>query len=198
MRIKLILLIIFFLRITCFGQISRDSLFQSNYVPNELKYDTLDQVFLYENLIMAYIEPGDVIGKGNDFIKFNNNKPTYNEGVFMYFTSAFRYNKMKERNIDIYIDTTSIFKSISEMRYKAMQNRTLWEKTHINPFCGSYYKKYKMKIEVLYLGEVFQKIPLLMNCKEVAEYLKKNNGKNYQMCYVPTYLITRIFEWEEL
>lgn len=171
----------------------------TSYIPVNIRYDTLEGVFLYENLIYAYIEGEDVIVKRGNFVKMDtDNKNLYQYGIFIYFESAFQYKKMKDENPYIHFDTVSVFKLFGEMRYKALQEGTFWEKTTINPFCGAYYKKYQMKVEVLYLGEVEQRLPLFMDCKEVIKYSCKLKGKNYQIRVIPTYLITKVFELKEL
>lgn len=178
--------------------ISRDSIL-AGYTPIEGKYDTLDGVFLFENRIDAYVEGGDAIIKGNDLVHEGTvSKELYQQGIFTYYSSLFHYQRMADKNPNIHFDTASVFKVFGEIRYKAVQDGTLWGETDINPFCGGYYKKYRIKMEVLYLGSVIQRTPLFMNCKELKEYMRKNKGKNYEMCILPTYLITRVFEYEEL
>jgi len=169
-----------------------------NYAPVLIQYDTLEGEFLYENLVAAYIE-GDAVGKERSFVIMEeNNEDLYKHGIITYFTSDFWYDKMKNKNDTMHYNPASVFKMLEDMQDRAVKNGTFWEPTDIHPFCGAYYKLYRMKIEVLYLGLVKQKIPLFMNCKEAKKYLHKNNGKNYQECSIPTYLITHVFEWGEI
>ena len=153
--------------------------------------------FLYENRIEGYID-GDAVVKSESFVRNGViNKQLYQNGLFIWFGSDFHYRKMSYKNPYIHFDTSSVFKIFGSMRYKAIQEGTLWEKTEIHPACGSYYKKYSMKIEVLYLGLIMQRIPLFMNCSQIKEYMRENNGRDYEMTAIPTYLITHVFELEE-
>ncbi|HTO15170.1 MAG TPA: hypothetical protein VLZ83_05340 [Edaphocola sp.] len=168
-------------------------------LPEILRYDTLEGLFLREISIQAYMI-GDGIHKGDDFIKQGEvlNETLYNNGIITSMSSYFWYDAMKEKRPDFHFDTISIFNALWGMELKSIQGGSKWFEPEISPICDSYYKRYRMKIEVLNLGLIKQRLPLFMNCEQIAIYEKENHGKNYQILAIPTYLITKIFSWEEL
>ncbi len=165
--------------------------------PSLVKYDTLDAIFFYENLISSYQEE-DVILKGGGFVKNDTiTEESYYNGY--YVSNAYTYVKhLKQKGINIRYDDASIGAFHDSLFQKGLRDGNYRSKTNINPFCGAYYKKYQMKVEVLYIDTVSQRTPLFTNCNEYEVYVHKNNGKNYMMFALPTYVITRVFSWEEL
>ncbi len=164
------------------------------YTPSILKYDTVEDFFLYEYIILSY-QDYDAIVKDNSFIRMESNYiDYYKKGVFA-FTNHTLYKRIKENNSNFHFDSTSL-RTLENFYFKKMVENT---SNYINPFFGGYYIKYRMKIEVLYMGMIKQRIPLLLNCEEIEQhYKKKNRHKHFQIKSVPTFLITNVFEFEEL
>ncbi len=52
---------------------------------------------------------------------------------------------------------------------------------------------------MVYLGYIKQRIPLFANNdKGMERYVRRNNGRDYEICDIPTYLITQVFLCEAL
>ncbi len=161
----------------------------SNIQLSEIKYDTLECLFFYENLIEAYIQ-GDAVIKTGGYIKIKDDiNKSYLEAY--YVLSSFYAKKLASNN-SLHYDSLSINTFESKQYYQSIQNGTFFGETKINPFCGVYYKKYKLKIEVVKVGWVTQRIPYFQNCDEI-----KKRKKNYQIADLPTYIITNVFEYKE-
>ena len=158
-------------------------------------YDTIESDFYYENLIQDYLE-GDEISKGNGFIKCTQkiSLETYLSG---YFTAYFLTNIMEMKRVGIVCDSVSISKFRNDMFVNALKDGTYYSETKINPFCGAYYKKFHLKIQVLYLGNVLQRTPLCLPCEEHLKYENEHHNMRYQMLSLPTYLITKVFLWKQ-
>jgi hypothetical protein len=166
----------------------------SDYLPKTIMYDTISGDFFYENLINSYIEV-DAVVKSSGFIQADTlSEAAYKRG---YFINGYSYNNLiLSKGIDIRVDKMSIANFYDSQFQKAISEGTMRE-TSINPFCGAYYKKYEMKIEVIFIDSVDQRVPLFMDCKQYTSS-EGSNRKNYSIMKLPTYAITKIFFWREL
>lgn len=165
------------------------------YEPDSIKYDTLSGTFFYENMIDSYIE-NDAVVKPPGFIHGDSiSKFEYRNG---YYINDWAYLKQLQRKgMELNFDKKSIANFYDSLQQRLLRNGTYMSETKINPFCGAYYKKYVMKIEILYIDTVLQRTPLFMDCPGYKMYVNDNH-KNYEMSTLPTYVITRIISWKEL
>jgi len=159
-------------------------------------YDTISGVFFYENSIASYIE-GDAYVKSNGFIHADSvTQFAYSQGY--YLEGGPYVDHLKNKGIIVRLDKSSIAEFYDSLFQKSIRTDTYRSKTDINPFCGGYYKKYEMKVEVLYIDTVSQRVPLFMDCSGYEKFAQDNRGKNYVITPLPTYAITKIFSWREL
>lgn len=165
--------------------------------PSLVKYDTLDAIFFYENFISSYQEE-DVIIKGGGFVKNDTiTEESYYNGY--YIGNAYTYVKhLNQKGINIRYDDVSIGAFQDSLFQKGLRDGNYRSKTNINPFCGAYYKKFQLKVEVLYIDTISQRTPLLVDCNKYEEYVRINSGTNYLKASLPTFIITKVFSWEEL
>lgn len=192
-------ILIFFSLNTVIAQeriIDWDSL--DNYKPIHIQYDTLEGVFLYELVIGSYIEVDVFVKGGKCFVKQSIpfDIQAYKNGYFIFENSYLQTIALV--NPSIHYDS-AVLESTSRQVYEKEIESLIYIDSSFNPTYGCFYKRYRMKIEVLYLGKVRQRVPVFVaNAKEMRKYMRKNNGKYYQLCAIPTYVITNVFEWEEL
>ena len=164
--------------------------------PIKIVYDTISGIFFYENSIDSYIE-GDAYVKSNGFIHADSvTQFAYYQGYYM--ESPSYVDHLKNKGITVRLDKSSIVEFYDSLFQRSIRTDTYRGKTDINPFCRSYYKKYEMKIEVLYIDTVSQRVPLFMDCSGYEKFVQDNKGKNYVIAPLPTYVITKIFSWREL
>ena len=162
---------------------------------NVLKYDTIKGDFLFENSIASYLD-GDAITKSGGYIAFDSNIiNSYNKGIYIIGDSYIK--NIAERNDKIDYDATSISDFQYKCTIKSINDGSYYGTTKFNPFCGLYYKKYKLNIVVLDLGNVMQKIPLFKTCKELEIHLKNKSNSKYKMKAIPTFIITKVVEFYE-
>ncbi len=166
-----------------------------DHVPKEFVYDTISACFYYENLIKSYIDL-DAVVKTSGFIQADSiSEIAYKKG---YFIDGYYYaNSLSHKGININIDKKSIALFYDTLFQKSLREGTNAE-TNINPFCGAYYKKFEMKIEVMFIDSIYQRVPLFIDCNQYKILQESNNRNNYQMMLLPTYAITKIFSWREL
>ena len=160
---------------------------------NKAIYDTLEGDFAYEDLIQAYLEV-DVIVKNGGFVQIHDsiNKNSYFQGYYIINTDYLKM--MKEKLSEIHYDYIS-FEKIHDLTYaQPIKNGTYRMKGKINPFCGAYYKKIHMRMEVLDIGRNIQRLPLFAGCDEYRKITANNTAKHYQELSIPTYVITKVFE----
>ena len=166
--------------------------FNDSIIVSTIVYDTIESIFLYENLIQPYIF-GDAIAKDKGFIMYDSNMTyTYLKGY--YYTNA-TYKTVffdKNRTFSEKISDTTVSKFIANREIEEYVDEL--DLKRINPFCDCYYKKYKMKVEIITLGLRRQIVPLPYTCKELYYY----KGNRYETMPLPTYLITHIFSWSEI
>ena len=158
-----------------------------------IRYDTIEADFLYEAKIGSYLQ-GDAISKSGEFIFSDNvSEAQYLKGYFL--VEDYYLHMIKLRNkINIRYDSVSVSHLDSLLVFKYMNNYD--PDSSINPYCGLYYDKYHLKIEVVYLGTFLQQIPIFFNCDDLSKYLQNNAGKTYQNLSLPTYIITNVFKCE--
>lgn len=172
-----------------------NSLFER--VPTAIKYDTLNAIFFYENSITAY-EEVDVFLKNGGFIRTDEiNEKSYRSGYYVGDANAY-VQYLKQKGIVIRYDNSSIAEFYDSLFQKGLRDGSYRSKTNINPFCGAYYKKFQLKVEVLFIDTISQRTPLFLNCEKHDDYIRYNKGKNYLNLSLPTYLITNVFSWKEL
>lgn len=165
-------------------------------IPKTIKYDTLSGVFFYENKIQGY-EVFDAIVKSPGFIKADTiSEVSYKNG---YYVDGWYYvDDMKSKGINIHFDKNSIVAFYDSLHQKSLKDGTYMSETDIMPFCGSYYKKFRMELEVLYVDTISQRVPLFVGCEDNKKAKNDNNGKDNKIQPLPTYIITRIISWNEL
>lgn len=167
------------------------------HTPKALKYDTLSGTFFYENYVLSYLE-SDVVLKSGGFIKAEMvSERSYKGGYYVGESSTY-VQYLKQRGISVRYDAASIANFYDSLFKKGINTGTYRDITDINPFCGAYYKKYDLNIEVLFIDTVKQRVPLFMNCKGIEEFVQHNGGKNYKIDSLPTYIITKVLSWREL
>lgn len=195
----LVLTVLLCSRSICIAQdqtIWLDSL--DSYTPVNIQYDTLEDIFLYEMDIRGYADNDVFMKGGNSFVKQSIpfNKSVYQNGYFIFRNDYLK--KIATKEPLIHYDSTSLDSALKGI-YEKYREGLVNIDSSFNPAYGCYYKKFRLKIEVLYLGSLMQRIPLFANNeKEMRKYVRKNNGRDYEIVALPTYLITRVFEWEEL
>lgn len=105
---------------------------------------------------------------------------------------------LRQKGIIIKLDDKSISNFYDSLFRKEIKDGSYNIETKINPICGSYYKKFKLKIEVAFIDTISQRTPLFLDCKQFDKYIRENKGQTYQVKPLPTYIITKFFTWEEL
>lgn len=163
------------------------------YVPEVIKYDTIDAEFYYENYIASYIFD-DAIFKSGGFILAD--RPIDKKAYKHMYVKVNEYypRSLKSKNIDVSFDSTSITKFREFLWRSNLSDNGYIEKTKINPFCGAYYKKYHLKLELFFVGNIEEIIPLFLSCDE----MRKHKGLPYEKTKVPIYIVTRILNSKEL
>lgn len=167
-----------------------------NSYPKAIKYDTLDAIFYYENLIESY-DVGDAMLQNHGFVEADTilNKSSYLNG---YINCNLDYlRNLKLHNNLIQFDSF-VNRFLISIYSKSILNGSLNNETKLSPFCGSYYKKYHLKIEVLYIGSILQRVPLFLSCEELKKFHIKHPKKLYNVFKLPTYAVTKVFSWEEI
>lgn len=159
-----------------------------------LEYDTLEGVFLYEYDIGSYVYNSSVI-KGDGLIRCDSNfLPNYSRGYYILNTSYFDQIKGKHSNLQANYESVGLFKGAI---LKPMFMDPDFAEKCIKPYCHTYYGAFRIKMIVLRLGTIRQRIPLFMNCEEFEAYEKKYK-KNFQLASIPTYVVTDVLEWEAI
>jgi len=166
------------------------------HIPQSIVYDTINEIFFYENSISSYIEV-DAITKAGGFIKGDTiTSEIYKNG---YFVEGWNYVEfLKRKGIDVRFDKKSVSEFYDSLMQRSLRNGTYVDKTDINPYCGAYYKKFKLNVEVMYIDTIKQRVPLFLDCKQYDEYIREKKGRTYQFKPLPTYIITKFFSWEEM
>lgn len=195
----LLIFLVFGVCSSCFSQkqiVKWDSL--NNFFPIDIGIDTIEDVFLYELAVRGYAD-GDVFIKGGDnFVRQSKpfNLESYKKGYFIFRNGYLK--RLADGNPLIHFDTASldsIFAAINEMGREGL----VYVDSNFNPTYGCYYKKFYLKIEVLSLGDVSQRVPLFAKDEnELKKLIEKNGGKDYEIISLPTYLITRVFKYDQL
>ena len=165
-------------------------------VPQSVIYDTISGIFFYENSIASYIQ-FDAIAKAGGFIKGDTvTEQQYEDG---YYVEGWNYVELlKRKGVDIKFDKQSVASFYDSLQQRSLKDGTYMDKTNINPFCGAYYRKFKLTIEVVMIDTISQRSPLFLDCKQFDKYVSENNYRAYQVKQLPTYIITKFFTWEEL
>lgn len=165
----------------------------SDRIPKAVIYDTLSGTFFYEDNIQSYILL-DAITAGNGFIHADSiDEAAYKRGYIQgIIASGNIINILANKGVKIRSDTASIARFYNS----SLSDLVTGKNNIIEPFCGAQYVKYNMKIEVAYIDTISRKLPLFVDC-ETYKKLVENKHKNYQLASVPTYVITKVFSWQE-
>ena len=153
-----------------------------------VKYDTLEGYFYYENLVKGYVD-FDAVVKTSGFIRVTADvKKSYEEGYYIIMNpELFRYG------IKFHYDSLSIGNFLTNQWLGSVQDGSLLGTTSINPYCGIYFKKYYLKIEVINLGKIRQRVPRFKTCDELKQK-KKHRKKYYRLRRLNTFLITNMLD----
>ena len=153
-----------------------------------VKYDTLEGYFYYENLVKGYVD-FDAVVKTSGFIRVTADvKKSYEEGYYIIMNpELLRYG------MTFHYDSLSIGNFLTNQWLGSVQDGSLLGTTSINPYCGIYFKKYYLKIEVINLGKIRQRVPRFKTCDELKQK-KKRRKKYYRLRRLNTFLITNMFD----
>lgn len=163
----------------------------------EINYDTLDGIFLYESYVESYISGEDAVTKSGGLIK---DMPAVNLNIYKsgyYLCDLNLLKKYKNINPLLNFDSTSLASFQSHLM-GIYWTHSGDNKTQFNPYCGLYYSKFFLKAIVVNIGNLQQKTPLFLDCKDFIEYKTKNKGLNYEYHSLPTFLITDVISWQEI
>ena len=171
-----------------------------NHSISKLIYDTVETDFLYEAAMSSYIWAGGYVEE-NGLIKYGiPSKELYMSGLY-YFTGHTYHSKdyskcIIQNNPSLgfrynYMSVSQIFDSIEYCAFDTTINIE-----QINSSCDDLYYKCHLKMEVAYIGEVKRKLPLFADCDSVKRYISAHQGKRWQVAEVPTYIITKVFNYK--
>jgi hypothetical protein len=179
------------LSVPAYGQMRIDYKNFLNVKLDTIVYDTLEGDFFYENIVFAY-SSSDAIVKSGHYIQCNHDiKTSYYKGYYILNSS---HGKMIcSNNSFLKRDFVSVDSFERQQLYEKeiAETRAFEYYNSYNPFCGVYYKKYKLRIEVVKIGLVKQRLPFFENC----DRMKKRGRKVYKIDYLPTYLVTDVFHY---
>ena len=162
----------FFLFISQFMIVFEGTAIEKNYMfCDELtnSADTLKQIFLFETHVDSYIEGKDAVLKDGGFIKYDSCKvgETYDHGYFTVNLSRFRS--------DFLLDSVSVmdlYERLIEINWTmdGVDN-------DLNPFCGTFYRKFYLEIIVNRIGVEDEIVPLPLSCSDLDLYHKENKRR---------------------
>src|SRR5690554_1712480 len=146
----------------------------NEYVPSSVKYDTIEGDFLLELAIGGYVTRYGEIVKGNsnfivETIPFSKESYLYGYFILRDFVHKWLAEKsMIDYNLSSYYSDSTSFKNNFNEIYAIFRNSLVYVENNFNPIYGSYYKRFRLKVEVMYLADVEQRIPLF--AKGETEY----------------------------
>jgi hypothetical protein len=166
------------------------------HYPMVVNYDTVDGIFFYENSIEAYIDH-HVVVKNYGFVFGDSVNEKLYQNEYYIIAEDYYLNALQKMALDVRVNQSSISLFYDSLRTKGIRDGSFWSETEINPFCGGYYKKYMIKMEVLYIDNITQRVPVFIDCNERLVNTRRTR-RDYKMSSIPTYVITDIMFWKEL
>jgi len=163
----------------------------------EINYDTLEGLFLYESYVESYISGEDAVTKAGGLVKDMStvNLSTYKSGYYLCDLGLLKKYKKVNPKLNFNLTSLGSFKLHLMGIYWTHSGDS---ETQLNPHCGLYYSKFLVKVIVVNIGETQQKTPVFLGCKDFNEHKIKNNGINYELHALPTFLITDVLSWQEM